>query len=79
MLTAYSVYYLLISFYGRHSATMNLYLDSFSIFGHRTSLVYSHSSITCHRANLVTSDTRMAIQSLNHKKNATTQFKFQMP
>jgi len=32
MVSAYSVYFLLITFYGRHSATINLYLDSSSIF-----------------------------------------------
>jgi len=30
--SAYSVYLLLITFYGRHSATIDLYLDSSSIF-----------------------------------------------
>jgi len=32
MVSAYSVYFLLITFYGRHSATTNVYLDSTSIF-----------------------------------------------
>jgi len=31
MVSAYTVYFLLITFYGRHSATINLYLDSSSI------------------------------------------------
>jgi len=31
MVSAYSVYFLLISFYGRHSVTINLYLDLSSI------------------------------------------------
>jgi len=31
MVSVYSVYFLLITFYGRHSATINVYLDSSSI------------------------------------------------